>query len=96
VGAEEALAFGLANRVVRAGTALTAAVALADELALLPQTCLRNDRASALQQWGLAERDGINNEFRLGLETISSGETAAGARSFTAGHGRHGEARRGG
>ncbi|GAC1329545.1 MAG: crotonase/enoyl-CoA hydratase family protein [Candidatus Dormibacteria bacterium] len=96
VGAEEALAFGLANRVVATGTALATAVGIAGELAELPQSCLRNDRASALQQWGMGESEAMANEFNLGLETISSGETVAGARSFTAGQGRHGEARQGG
>ena len=44
VGADEALAMGLANRVVPSGTALEAAVAWAAELAALPQVCMRNDR----------------------------------------------------
>ena len=51
VGAAEALAMGLVNRVVPTGTALESAVAWATELAALPQVCLRNDRRSALAQW---------------------------------------------
>src|SRR4051812_42491319 len=46
VSGEEALAFGLADRLVPPGTALDAAVALAHELSALPQSCLRHDRAS--------------------------------------------------
>src|SRR6202021_2319151 len=53
VAAPEALALGLANRVVAPGAALPAAVALAHQLAALPQVCLRSDRMSALEQWGL-------------------------------------------
>lgn len=93
VGAEEALSFGLANRVVASGGALAAAVTVANELARLPQACLRNDRASVLEQWGLSEAGATANEFRLGMSTISSGETLAGAERFTSGEGRHGSAR---
>ncbi|MGI8610632.1 MAG: crotonase/enoyl-CoA hydratase family protein [Candidatus Dormibacteria bacterium] len=93
VGADEALAFGLANRVVEDGAALATAVSMARELAALPQVCLRNDRASAIEQWGMSEVDATTNEFRHGLDTISSGETLAGAQGFSGGEGRHGIAR---
>ena len=93
VEAVEALAFGLVNRLAETGEALTVAVALAEDLALVPQACLRNDRASALGQWGLSEAEAGANEFRHGADTISSGETLAGARGFTSGEGRHGSAR---
>ena len=53
VGAPEALTMGLANRVVPPGQALAASLALAHQLAALPQVCLRSDRMSALEQWGL-------------------------------------------
>ncbi len=90
VGAREALDFGLANRVVPDGEALEQAVALAKQIAAFPQTCLRNDRASVLRQWDLDEDAAIVNEFHGGLETISSGESAAGAARFSSGAGRHG------
>lgn len=93
VAADEALAFGLVNRVAEPGGALAAAVALGEELAALPQDCLRNDRASAIEQWGMSEAEATLNEFRHGLDTIASGETAAGAMGFSAGEGRHGSAR---
>ena len=48
----EALAIGLANRVVPHGQARQAAEALAAELAALPQQCLRADRLSALEPVG--------------------------------------------
>ena len=44
VGADEALAIGLVDRVVPDGTARAAAEALAAQVAAFPQTCLRQDR----------------------------------------------------
>jgi enoyl-CoA hydratase len=92
VGAAEALAMGLVNRVVPDGAARAATVELARELAALPQTGLRNDRLSTIEQWDLPEADAQANELRLGAATLASGETAAGAAGFDAGQGRHGAA----
>lgn len=86
----EAERIGLANRVTAPGAALDAAVALAHELAALPQRCLRNDRLSVLEQWDLDLDAAILNEARRGRDTIDSGETLDGARRFAAGAGRHG------
>jgi enoyl-CoA hydratase len=90
VGGEEAERIGLVNRVVEPGQALAAAISLAEDLAKLPQTCLRNDRLSAIEQWSLGWDAAVLNEFRLGMLTIASGETEAGAKRFAAGAGRHG------
>jgi enoyl-CoA hydratase len=90
VGAQEALAIGLANRVVPDGQALAAAIELAGQIAAFPQTCVRNDRRSALEQWSLGWDEAIANEIALGIETLRSGEAAAGAARFTAGQGRGG------
>jgi enoyl-CoA hydratase len=76
---------------VPTGQALPAALALAHELAGLPQGCLRSDRASAYEQWDLTTLEALRNETRRGLEVIASGETRAGAERFAAGAGRHGE-----
>src|SRR5438445_13824381 len=54
VSGDEALAFGLANRLAESGAALDGAVALAHELARLPQLCLRSDRRSSYEQWALS------------------------------------------
>lgn len=89
--AEEAFQWGLANRLVETGEALGAAIALAKSLAALPQSCMRNDRASALAQWSLPEKDALAAEFALGLKTLQSGETLAGAEAFAKGAGRGGE-----
>jgi enoyl-CoA hydratase len=91
VHAAEALSMGLANRVAPKGKALTVAITLAKELSAFPQTCMRNDRTSALAQWELIEGEAIENEVRLGLETLRSGETASGAQRFAKGEGRHGQ-----
>jgi enoyl-CoA hydratase len=90
VAGDEALRMGLANRLVPPGQALAAAVALAHDLARLPQHCLRSDRLSAYEQWSLSHTDAIRNEFRRGLDVIRSGETQAGAARFASGAGRHG------
>ncbi len=89
VAADEALSIGLANRLVPAGQALASAQALALELALLPQACLRSDRLSALEQEGMSETDALANEVRRGLPVL--GEAVAGAARFAAGAGRHGD-----
>ncbi len=90
VGAEEALRIGLANRVVETGTARQAAESLAEEIARFPQRCLLSDRRSAYEQFDLTWEKALKNEFRLGLETIQSGETGKGAERFRQGAGRHG------
>jgi enoyl-CoA hydratase len=92
VPAPEALTMGLVSRVVTRGGAREAAVALAQQLATLPQFCLRSDRASALEQWGLTEEDAAVGEARRGRDVINSGETLAGATRFAEGAGRGGTA----
>lgn len=91
VQGEEALAFGLANRLVDDGEALSAAEALAKQLAGFPQTSLRNDRRSMLEQWELDDKAAIANEIRYGIHTIKSGEALTGAQAFVKGKGRHGK-----
>jgi enoyl-CoA hydratase len=89
VGAEEALRMGLANRLAATGAALADAIALAQELAALPQTCLRQDRLSAYEQHGLPLDQAIANEWRHGEVSLSA-DTIAGAARFVGGAGRHG------
>ena len=91
VDAAEALAMGLINRRVPDGEALTAAIELAQKLSSFPQTAMRQDRLSAIEQWGLSEEDAIANEISHGLLTVASGETASGAKNFSSGAGRHGK-----
>ncbi len=53
VGADEALSWGLANRVVCKGEARAAAEALAAGIAAFPPACVKSDRLSAYEQWDL-------------------------------------------
>ena len=71
VGAEEALAIGLVNRVVPAGQVLAAARDLATELAQLPQTCMREDRLSLLAQDGLDEHAALSMELEHGRRALA-------------------------
>ena len=91
VMAEEALQIGLVSRVVASGSALSAAQALAEQIAGFPQGCLLADRASVYAQWDMPFAQAMANEFAGGLAVLESGESAAGARRFTAGQGRHGD-----
>lgn len=90
VGAEEALAIGLANRVVADGEARAAAEALAAQIAGFPQTCMRHDRLSSYEQWGLPLPQALSNECRHGRISLDSGEAGPGANQFREGKGRHG------
>lgn len=90
VGAREAFDIGLVNRLTGPGQALEEARALARSIAAFPQTGLRNDRLSALEQWDLTGDAAIANELRRGRATIASGETRGGAERFAGGAGRHG------
>ncbi|WP_219415522.1 crotonase/enoyl-CoA hydratase family protein [Pseudonocardia nigra] len=88
VDADEALRIGLANRVVPAGGARAAAEELAAQLAAFPQTCMRRDRRSVLDQEGLEEADALRVEYAHGEHSLR--EAVSGAARFVAGEGRHG------
>ncbi|KUI33455.1 crotonase/enoyl-CoA hydratase family protein [Mycobacterium sp. GA-2829] len=88
VDAAEAHAIGLANRVVAKGAARRQAEELAAEIARFPQQCMRADRLSAINQWGLSEADAIDREF--GSISRVKDEALEGAGRFAAGAGRHG------
>ncbi len=88
VGAREALEMGLANRVVAVGQSRPAAEALARELTRFPQTCLREDRLSLLEQDGLPVPAAMANEFEHGLRSLR--EVQSGLERFRAGAGRGG------
>jgi enoyl-CoA hydratase len=88
VAAREALDMGLVNRVVPDGDSRAGAEALAHELASLPQTCLREDRLSLLEQEGLDEPAALANELGHGVRSLEDAQ--AGLERFRAGAGRHG------
>jgi len=87
-GAAEALAMGLASRVVKDGTSRQAAEQLAREIAAFPQACMRADRRSAYQALDLALAEALRNEHRGGVAVLAT-ESLAGVREFAAGAGRH-------
>jgi enoyl-CoA hydratase len=90
VDAAEASSWGLANRVVADGASREEAEKLALEISRFPQICMRGDRASAHEQFGLSIDDALANEFSHGTRAVLSGETTEGALRFAGGAGRHG------
>ena len=90
VDADEALRIGLVNEVTEEGQALARALALARTLSGFPQTAMRNDRVSAIEQWDLSGPAAVANEIAWGLKTLASGEPSAGSARFKGGAGRKG------
>lgn len=91
VTAEEAYSWGLANRVVEDGKSRLEAEKLAREIAAFPKTCMRNDRLSTFEQFGMELKSAMENEFEYGLKTLASGEYLNGSKAFTEGEGKHGK-----
>lgn len=90
VPAAEAYEIGLVDRVAAGGEARRVAEELAHEIARFPQTCLRHDRLSALEQEGLDEEAAMANELRRGEVSLAA-DARAGAARFADGAGRHGD-----
>ena len=72
IDAAEAERIGFVDRLVPAGTALDAAVALAAQIAAFPWACVVSDRRSVYDGLGLDVADALANEDRLGREVIMS------------------------
>ena len=89
VEATEALQIGLANRVVPRGQALSAATALAQQLASFPQPTMLADRASAYAQHDMLMQEALHQEWQRGKQCLADG--LAGATRFAAGQGKHGQ-----
>ena len=89
VEAEEAMAIGLANRHCAAGQALATAQTLAAEIAAFPALCMRTDRRTAYDQWGMALSVALALEGRRGEAPVRQG-ARDGARRFAEGAGRGG------
>jgi enoyl-CoA hydratase len=90
VAANEALSFGLANRVVPAGQALEEATALALEISRFPQICMRSDRISSYRQWSEPLEAALVLEGHLGDPALTQ-EAVGGAARFAGGVGRGGD-----
>ena len=91
VDAREALAIGLANRVVARGQARQEAEALAATIAAFPPGSVRSDRRSAHESLGARVPAALRREYQLGAATFNTGESLAGAQRFASGAGRHGK-----
>jgi len=87
VEAQEALAIGLANRLVPHGEARQAAEALARELAAHPQGALLCDRRSAHQQFDRPLAEALRLEAE-GSRAARERDAVRGAAGFVAGQGR--------
>jgi enoyl-CoA hydratase/carnithine racemase len=91
VGAAEALAMGLANRVVPKGKAVEEAMKIAEQLLRFPQLCMNKDRQSAYYAAYEAKsfEDALKYEFANGQEVLKK-ESLSGAKRFASGLGRSG------
>lgn len=89
VEAEEAHAWGLANRLVTKGKARAEAETLAAQIARFPNLCMRTDRLSAFRQWDFSLAEALKNEGREGLAPLVA-EAQSGAARFRNGKGRGG------
>jgi enoyl-CoA hydratase len=90
VYSDEALAMGLANRVVADGTSRQEAEKLAHEIAGFPQACMRNDRLSAHEQFSMDLSHAFANEFAHGVASLNSPEFFEGLKRYGQGKGRKG------
>lgn len=82
IGAEEAFAMGLVNRVVDDGAALATAVELAEQIASFPWTCVVSDRACVYEGLGTALADGLALEDGHGREVIFAPDFQEGVDRF--------------
>jgi enoyl-CoA hydratase len=82
VGAAEAERIGFVDRLVPDGTALDAAVELAEEIASSPWRCVVSDRRSVYDGLGLDVAEALANEDRLGREVIFAEGFADGVDRF--------------
>lgn len=85
VGGEEAFAMGLVNRLAERGKVREASLALAQQLAQLPQECMRRDRASVLAGEGVTCEEGMKAEFSASVELVDGSEMRDGVSRFLSG-----------
>ena len=90
VGADEAIAWGLATRKAPLGQAREAAEELALQIAGFPQNAMRSDRQSAYAQFSRSLEDAVAMEKQLS-QAAKAAEAQSGAARFAAGEGRHGK-----
>ncbi len=89
VGADEAIAIGLATRKVARGTTRAEAEALARQIAGFPPIAMTSDRQSAYESFDRDAAAAIRREMELSLAARRQ-ESQKGAARFAGGEGRHG------
>src|SRR5262245_8042078 len=90
VGADQAIAIGLATRKVALGTTRTEAEKLAHELAGFPPIAMASDRQSAYESFDRDQAAAVRREMELSLAARRQ-EAQKGAARFAQGAGRHGK-----
>src|SRR5215813_10199232 len=90
VGADEAIAIGLATRKVARGTTRAEAEKLARELAGFPPIAMASDRQSAYESFDRDQLAAVRREMELSLAARQR-ESQTGAARFAEGAGRHGK-----
>jgi enoyl-CoA hydratase len=93
VGADEAIAIGLATRKVARGTTRAEAEELAHQIAGFPPVAMTSDRQSAYESFDRDQEAAIRHEMELSLEARAK-ESQKGAVRFAQGEGRHGKFKR--
>lgn len=90
VGADEAIAIGLATRKAARGTTRAEAEKLAREIAGFPPIAMTSDRQSAYESFDRDQQAAIRREMELSLAARRQ-ESQSGAARFARGQGRHGK-----
>jgi enoyl-CoA hydratase len=90
VGADEAMAMGLATRKVARGTTRSEAEALARQIAGFPPVAMTSDRQSAYESFDRDQASAVRREMELSLAARRQ-ESQKGAARFATGEGRHGK-----
>jgi enoyl-CoA hydratase len=88
VDVDEALDWGLVNRVTEEGAALSTAVEMATAIASFPQRTVRTDRRAVFEGLGEPLESGLAIESWWGTHSMQTGRD--GAERFVNGEGRHG------
>eukprot|EP00096_Caligus_rogercresseyi_P008681 TRINITY_DN27992_c0_g1_i1.p1 TRINITY_DN27992_c0_g1~~TRINITY_DN27992_c0_g1_i1.p1 ORF type:complete len:182 (-),score=58.45 TRINITY_DN27992_c0_g1_i1:91-606(-) len=92
VTAKEAFEFGLANRLVKDGTAYGRAYHLAQEISKHPQECIKADKNSAY--FSVFSSKSLEDSFHYENENaipVLQKESIEGAKKFVKGLGKHGK-----
>ncbi len=89
VGADEAIAMGLATRKVARGTTRAEAEKLAAAIAGFPPIAMTSDRQSAYESFDRPQAEAIRREMELSMAARRQ-ESQGGAARFAQGEGRHG------